>query len=257
MSILFIGDLQERPTVLPALEDRTEHLVFMGDIFDSYQFDSPAHVQALDTILAWVEQGKATLLMGNHEASYLWPRMRCSGFRAELAVAMTERRLRYLELVQPFKFWPEQRVLATHAGLNSYIWDKLGLSLASLSDELLAAYKDLDSWFFWIGGSRGGVYPTGGPLWCDWYDEFIPIEGLTQVVGHSRTRLKSMTRNFRQHSTGARGGMRKSDNGDWCIDALADAPEVMRWDPETDAWDIVTLACEETVFKNYHKKGRG
>jgi hypothetical protein len=35
------------------------------------------------------------------------------------------------------------------------------------------------------GRGRGGIARVGGVVWADWNTEFVPIEGLNQVVGHT------------------------------------------------------------------------
>ena len=35
------------------------------------------------------------------------------------------------------------------------------------------------------GRGRGGDANVGGVFWQDWTNEFVPVEGLNQIVGHS------------------------------------------------------------------------
>ena len=41
--------------------------------------------------------------------------------------------------------------------------------------------------YFGIGTARGGTLKKGGLLWQDWFEEFEPIEGLNQIVGHTHS----------------------------------------------------------------------
>jgi hypothetical protein len=39
--------------------------------------------------------------------------------------------------------------------------------------------------FYQVGHARGGFYPCGGPLWCDFFAEFEPLDEVIQVFGHT------------------------------------------------------------------------
>jgi hypothetical protein len=88
-----------------------------------------------------------------------------------------------------FKFFIYDEVaklLVTHAGLTFPMWKEYGFTLENVKEKL-------DSWacspfhkpFFDIGYARGGGSVVGGPLWCDFNDEFFPVEELTQIFGHT------------------------------------------------------------------------
>lgn len=235
--ILFIGDLQQRLWLLPALLRRPEQLVFLGDILDSYEYSDETHVRAMGTILSAVEAGRAKLLLGNHEASYLWSEQRSSGWSVGTDILMKRWWGRYQQLVDTFLWYPDHRVLVTHAGLSRQWWLEKELHPETLQIDLNEYSHRIQSWYFAVGRTRGGRAEVGGPLWCDFYTEFTPVPGIRQVFGHCKPR-SAEPKYFKQEIVGER--LRRSANGDWCID-VSDGNEVLRWEPESDTWTPVAI----------------
>src|SRR6185369_4930136 len=47
-------------------------------------------------------------------------------------------------------------------------------------------YAGKDHWFIYAGFSRSMISRGyGGLLWCDWNQEFMPMKGIHQIVGHT------------------------------------------------------------------------
>jgi hypothetical protein len=223
---LFIGDAQENlQAVHYALALREQyHVVFLGDILDSWSFATTAHLAVLQNVLDAVDAGAATLIAANHEWSYLDPAMRCSGWRPDIEAGLRanskalEKRL--LAAMSSHLWLPKEKVLVTHAGLTKQVWDQQELAVEDVSADIDNAYRlGVQSWYFGIGRTRGGWARAGGPLWCDWIMEFTPVPGIRQVVGH--TNRLDVPMNFKETMDGP---MRLSDNGDWCIDCLNREP---------------------------------
>lgn len=222
MKYYFVGDLQEGLQYLDRillLQGKDSQVIFLGDILDSYRYKSVEHIAALDKIL----ESDAILLDANHEWSYMHPRMKCSGWRPDIAAALLTRKSRLLDKQQAVFRVPNTNIVATHAGITEQFWTGFGISLGNVEEICREAKRDIDSWFFAIGNCRGGSSPWGGPIWCDWYQEFQPVKGVIQIVGHSRPRLESCLWGSENYV----GGLRQSINGDWCIDVLGESPTIL------------------------------
>lgn len=227
----FVGDIQERPTLVPAIlaQEHLDHIVFLGDVLDSMQYPPNVHIQALDQILDAVEAGRATLLYGNHELSYLVDHLRCSGWNAATSRQLCDpvRLARWEHCAQAALWLPDAALLATHAGVTRSLWERHCQSTARLAEELETACADLRSWFYNIGACRGGRSPVGGPLWCDWITEFEPVTAIRQIVGH--THRQGTPQGFSPETMVQ--GLRYSPNGDVCVDCLSDTSTTIGvWD---------------------------
>jgi uncharacterized protein (DUF2237 family) len=230
MRYAFIGDIQERPGIVETIlaQSSFDHFVFVGDILDSFDYPPEVHIQALDQILNAVEDGYATLLYGNHELSYLREEFRCSGWNPTTArLFLAPGRLRRWErLAQAALWFPDAKLLCTHAGITRPLWEQYQLAPERLQDILDVTCADPTSWFYRAGVARGGSADWGGPLWCDWSTEFVPVPAIRQVVGHTR---RTQTPNGFAPETQVQG-LRYSPNGDVCVDCLTTIATVGQWD---------------------------
>ncbi len=84
-------------------------------------------------------------------------------------------------------------ILLTHAGL-----DRRLLPPICATNEIIFKYLDENDndartklkinephWFYGAGRARGGRNKCGGIVWCDFNEEFQPIDELRQIVGHT------------------------------------------------------------------------
>jgi predicted phosphodiesterase len=179
MATLVIPDLHGKVEVAKwALDFSAKeglNLVFLGDYLDSFDRSIPEQYDTLRLVLDAVNDDDVIALMGNHELSYLNPRMQASGFTpgldAHLMSQKNEMRL---------KLWNDvfqDGFLLTHAGLS------LAALQANKIDNI-QAYLDSDH-IYDIGWARGGSKDIGGIFWCDWNEEFEGIEGVNQMFGHT------------------------------------------------------------------------
>jgi len=99
--------------------------------------------------------------------------------------------------------------LLSHAGFHAFAAHPVrGLAddyLEFSANEALdwAAQRRVNPWFGAVA-SRGGPQAVGGPLWLDWDDEFAPVTGVNQIVGHT------------EHRRVQRKGGEQFEN--WCLD---------------------------------------
>lgn len=153
-------------------------LIFVGDYLDSYDRSVADQVTTLSLVLgACSTHNNVIGLFGNHEMSYLHPLQRCSGYKGTTQFHVNHMK-DVMEKELKYYTWAGQ-YLVTHAGVSQYYLDRIGKSL----DEYLDEGKYCD-----VGYARGGHAPVGGSLWCDYWEEFEPIDNLPQVFGHTAYR---------------------------------------------------------------------
>lgn len=191
---LFIGDMQntKQPVLfIAALRKQfpDHHYVFVGDFLDSWVSKPVYQVKALKFALTLVEAEQADVVWSNHDIRYAYKELGetyCTGFHTETAMMVTMGPLaeRMRKLIKPYLLCEEFGVLVTHAGISARLANLIGQDITpALLDVWFA---DRESPYYWAGPGRMGLDPIGGPLWCDWNTEFDPIEGVTQIVGHTR-----------------------------------------------------------------------
>lgn len=182
---LIVGDLHGKSDIVKRSLDQECPVIFLGDIFDSFDKPKTEHFLCMDLILEAIDKGKAQCLYGNHELSYLIPKMICSGWNAPTAAKVLggygEAMRKHFKHYLFFK----PNLLITHAGLDQTYWNYYGLNLDNLEDTLANWVTDENSPAYNIGRFRGGHDPVGGIFWCDFTHEHTPIEGLTQIFGHT------------------------------------------------------------------------
>lgn len=241
--LLVLGDIHHRCHRADALirEHGQGHtVVFLGDYFDSYG-DTP--VQAAETA-AWLSQSLGqpdrVHLLGNHDLPYFFPEVpavRCPGYTEEKRRAMAGQldlgaALRHFRLA-----FASHGCLFSHAGFHPR-WLRrhvLTTSAEVVADEANNALRSLpwlrDPAWFQVGASRGGIPgEVGGPLWLDWAQEFRPVPGLRQMVGHTPypgyLRAKGLDArgiccdlNINQPGPLPLGWSVPPQNENWCVDS--------------------------------------
>ena len=211
MKTYIIGDLHGRIEIVKKIQDilRTDlsaKAVFIGDYLDSYDRPPQECFETLKLVLHLQKAyfGRVEALKGNHELSYMYPYMRSSGFSqftklsvdTEIGISTMEEELLDYTFVNGY--------LISHAGVSSHLLDGMGCSLESY-------LKKED--FFQIGRVRGGLDSIGGLFWCDWNQEFEPINGIKQIVGHTR------------------GDIIREKDDNYCIDVLHCSDKVLLLEP--------------------------
>lgn len=198
MTTVVVGDLHGQWEIVDEVLSWDLPTVFVGDYLDSYTRTPQDQIRTLETVLDAVEEDpeRVTGLFGNHELSYMYQHMRCSGWKPEIQEYVDTKRDRIELLLQPYV--RTEGFLISHAGVSQKMLDAF--------DETIDEYLDKGQ-FQDIGRARGGRSPVGGLYWCDWNWEFIPLEDTPQIVGHTRG-----------------NGIRET-KGSYCIDCLEDDSE--------------------------------
>lgn len=187
MKILVIGDIHNHvETVNTILNQEYDKAIFLGDYFDSFG-DQPLH--ASKTAL-WLKDSlrnpKHIHLMGNHDAPYRFPvnqYLECPGYTLKkqkiISEVMKQEDWKKIKLVHF-----EGDFMFTHAGLDSKIAPVCAFNglrkhevISECENLLNNAHKHF--YYEWLG--------PRGLLWARPWDDFTPISGITQVVGHTPT----------------------------------------------------------------------
>jgi len=225
MKYMIIGDLHGQIEIAEeVLSDKYSGYtkIFIGDYVDSFDRSIEDQIKVLKLVLTSCETRNDVYgLIGNHELSYIKDGMRCSGWAFE-----TKSHIRHLEKRMKDSllshFFLEEDILITHAGATAQLFD----DVQDVRDALEVDHEDL----YTIGASRGGWKPAGGIFWCDFWAEFRPIEGLTQIVGHSAYR-----------PVGQESGIVLRDNC-YNIDCLDRVKEVLTYDSNLEEFNPLQLA---------------
>ena len=238
MQWIVLGDLHGESRFIKKVQVQfpNHQILLMGDLIDSFTVPISGQIQCLDTVLDLIRQGGAVCLFGNHEASYLHPALRASGWTDGMDRHVQLLRNQILAFPR-YQYFPQHRTLFSHAGLTKQLWDGNGLSLESLEDTLKKWALDLDSPYYHIGRYRGGYNKVGGLLWCDWNFEFEPVPGLIQVVGHSA----SFQHSKKLQKVEVRIKRLRKNGDNWNVDCLQKSGDVLEFDDKTGALEPQTL----------------
>lgn len=200
MKIISIGDIHGRPYWKEIDPTKYDKIIFEGDYVDSQYYSGAEIIENLREIIQFKLQNyqKVILLIGNHDAQYIWddPDFRCTGFNAPIAMELhkifTENYVFQVAYQEGNHIW-------THAGISTG-WYKHNIEVIKeietkfntkdLADTLnhmmmLKENKVLHQ----VGELRGGYLKYGGITWADKKETmngYLP--GYHQIVGHTSIR---------------------------------------------------------------------
>lgn len=175
--------------------EEPDYSIFLGDHFDQFNDSADQNRKAAMWIKARQQtHPKDQWIWGNHDVSYAYDSFytRCSGYTADKDLAINAILTR--ENWDKFQWYTllGNNTLVSHAGLHEYFasrkkeedsvvdWLKHEAKIATMSISAGGSH-----WMYRAGQARGGSQPFGGINWLDWNDEFNPIPGINQVVGHT------------------------------------------------------------------------
>lgn len=220
--MIFVGDLHGKIELLEEILAMGQDTILIGDYLDSFSEPINNQIKLVKRIIELKKQDKIEFLLGNHELSYINPRAwKCSGFNPKTRFKL----LGFMDdlIKYGLYYYRTGNMLVTHAGVSAQLWDEKVGNIQDIHEALDSFIFQIEhargneySWLYQCGDARGGnLLPYGGPFWCDWTMEFVPVKGLRQIVGHTAQFGEPI--HFKQEII---QGLRKSDNGDWCIDCL-------------------------------------
>jgi hypothetical protein len=207
MKTLILPDIHNKwETAESIIQSETPDLtIFLGDYFDDFGDNPTIIADCADWFHHSINQPKRIHLCGNHDVHYWFannPDMRCSGYEQFKSMAIND-------LVKPedwskLKFFHvlDDKWLLSHAGLHPHWVDpmtyretgrvktslkKVAKMLEFQSEKfLISTSHNQIHWFGVPGFSRcRSAQGAGGILWCDFGQEFRPIKGIDQIVGHT------------------------------------------------------------------------
>ena len=199
--ILLVSDLHNNVEKFDKIvkHEAADVNVFLGDWFDSFYLEANSdYAKTAAYLMQYLSAPNNYTLFGNHDLHYLVSDnhyVMCSGYEDRKYFAIDaalgpERQ----NIFNKFKWriWVDD-FLCTHAGLYpDYIDptvknnDDLNLFLVKEIERAnIALRTGQNHWFYYAGRSRGGPKKGGGIVWLDFKQEFQPIEGLKQIVGHT------------------------------------------------------------------------
>lgn len=214
--ILIVPDTHGRDFYKPLLNIKDIPIVFLGDYLDPYEYEGITDKHAIENFEEILDFAKSndnvTLLVGNHDESFLWSFMR---FERTSRIYYKELHKLYRDNIKLFKpCLKRDGILFTHAGvsngwvnminqefevkgssfrltqdnIDTYIGNEFEkeLEFDTAVDHMWDHY--LRSQIFCIGYSRWGDAPYGGPFWNDFNEEYWDPEGwnLIQIFGHTQ-----------------------------------------------------------------------
>lgn len=207
MATLIIPDLHNRidwvePALSSPLLKPYDNVIFLGDYFDDFG-DTP---EDASNSAKWLKQSisrpNRIHLYGTHDIWYRFPDnpfISASGNTEEKSDAINHILTKEdWDLLRLYHY--EQDFLFTHAGLHNYLINKYAFenkltTRGEIIDRIVkpATEKALidvsnnkpNEWLN-AGFARGGMQVAGGITWLDWDDEFEPVPGLNQIVGHTQ-----------------------------------------------------------------------
>ena len=189
MKKLFIGDLHGDADFAKFILEKyrnTHELVFIGDYVGSFDFNVEDQVRCINIVLEAVKNfNNVKALLGNHELSYLYPKMKCSGYSEKLQSLINPIKGELIDNLLSFIYYPEYKLLITHAGLTNSIWKEFKLVPNKLKTRLEEWIEDRKSPAYRIGSCRGGRNKAGGIFWNDFVEEFTSVDEIIQVFGHT------------------------------------------------------------------------
>jgi len=195
---LIIPDIHQRldqaRAILERWEDAADRVVFIGDYFDPKprrHGDCAGADETLEWLLDSLERPNRIHLLGNHDLSYRWPEvLACSG-HDEAVFRLIARRAGGEGFWGRFEYCLEsQGWLISHAGVHPALFPHVAegpelVPAALAASEALRRAPDPLSILLQPGLARGGIQEVGGFPWLDWREEFEPVPGISQIVGHT------------------------------------------------------------------------
>ncbi len=210
MKYLIIPDVHNRCEVAENIIKKVKPnlTIFLGDYFDDF-YDDP-HI--VTDVAHWfkesVHKKDRIHLCGNHDVHYWFKdniKTRCSGYDQYKSIAINDIvETRDWEKLK-FFYVLDGKWLLSHAGVHP-VWvnpdsfksseissakleDVIGKLKYDSKDAIKNLYANGEHWFTYAGFSRSYRSRSyGGLLWCDWTQEFSPIKGIHQIVGHTPQR---------------------------------------------------------------------
>ena len=201
MTTLIISDIHNRINwiehALKLYKEKLNYdeIVFLGDYFDSFEDNPEIAENTANWLRNSLEDPSRIHLIGNHDMPYMCPNNNsqwCPGFSHQKLKRIQPAMSGYWHMLRPAYY--TQGWLLSHAGFPIEL--STNPIKGILTPEELVEKAELDLNLvkgglpapLFLPGYRLGEATIGGITWCDWNDEFVPIPGINQIVGHTVSR---------------------------------------------------------------------
>lgn len=200
MRVLVIPDVHHKIVRVSSIikSNNFDTIVSLGDWFDDFNDTLEMCEQTAEYLLQMYDRFGENFvwLLGNHDIPYMYPNAidyyACSGVtrnKARVIDKVFNGRLNLLAPKLAYVVKPKNTkpIVLSHGGIHEYhfhntsssgILKRCDKAINNLTegkrDELLDA-----------GRARYGRCPYGGVTWLDWNREFMPIDSISQIVGHT------------------------------------------------------------------------
>ena len=194
MKILVFSDVHNRHQTIHKIvekhKDEVDLIISLGDWLDNFGEKIEDVTQTVKLLKSLLQNDKFIWVAGNHDLWYCHPKsqwVKCSGNTVEKAEIF--KKIMGEDAFKYRLYYDSGDFLFSHAGIHPYLLPPEGYSEKWLEERCKTARIKLESGqydsFLTAGYSRGGREPIGGITWQDWDDDFIPVPGLNQIVGHT------------------------------------------------------------------------
>jgi len=198
--ILIIPDIHTEIATYNYLMNKYKDIkikISLGDWYDSFIFQSGVEAGEMARLQAdFVSNPDNICLFGNHDMQYAFPNcpaLGCSGWSSWKQKPI-DRWMKGLWSKVKLCHWvyaADKTWLISHAGIHPYFSHPINglneLETTLLSQKTICSIIDDNeiTEFVSVGRRRRGNHLCGGCTWMDWQD-FKPIVGINQIVGHTR-----------------------------------------------------------------------
>lgn len=168
--------------------------IWLGDYFDDWGDNAQIVRDVAVTLKKELDADEDEFLLGNHDAHYRYPgfqQVQGGGFETGKSHAINEV-LKFAEWDKLKLFTICQGWIISHAGVNSEIFAHPVFKKVTVEEieiqcakALMCASVRAKHPVWGCGMARGGSQYLGGIIWMDWNEEFAPIPGINQIVGHT------------------------------------------------------------------------
>lgn len=197
MRSLIISDIHNKinqvEEIIETYRDINE-IVFLGDYFDDFGDNSTIAKKVAIWLKDSLTKSNRIHLLGNHELNYMYNGVDiCGGYTLQKKEAINE--ILNSDDWSKLRFYYDcQGWLCTHAGCSGDLFGNSvtgNISMGYITKQMdrgkdCLFLKNINqSKIFQVGAKRGGFCSVGGPLWCHFPEEFVPIANIKQVFGHT------------------------------------------------------------------------
>jgi hypothetical protein len=236
--VLVIPDIHQNiggfaDLVLEAERD-WEIVIFNGDYFDTFRTPDGAIIYGVGATCEWIRErfeefgDRAIWHVGNHDVAYLASYNKnyintksnsdyfCSGWSK--SKAKTFNKDIDPKWVESLKLCTQigDDIVVSHAGFHTSHFKPFMSELDNiqrLSDDWDKTKHhfmfEAGHWIWDVGACRMGLSDVGSPVWLDWNYEFVPLDEVRQVVGH--TTINSKIKREKKNGIGLKN---------YCIDCM-------------------------------------